>query len=90
MKKTKEQNEGEAALTGVESVPAAVQAESAPVQEPAKAEEPRVREKGIAIKCPECGGDSFSVGTRTHPNFIERRIRRYKCGACGCNFKQLV
>lgn len=63
----------------------AVQPATEPVQN-----EPRIREKGSEVKCPDCGKDAFAVGTRTHPAFIERRIRRYKCGACGTNFKQLA
>lgn len=52
---------------------------------------PRVRQRGDAIKCAECGGDCFAYNSKTiratnRPAFVHRggtRVTYYRCDVCG-------
>jgi len=58
------------------------------VQTSALQVESRERKAGVGLKCPKCGSThTFVTQTRAHPEFIEKRLRHYKCGQCSETFK---
>lgn len=65
-----------------------VPVQPAVVQTSALHSEPRERKAGIGPRCPGCGSThTFVTQTRAHPEFLEKRLRHYKCGQCSELFK---
>jgi transposase-like protein len=69
----------------VQSVPVELEIKT---QTSAPKAETRERKAGVGPKCPSCQStNTFVTHTRAHPEFVQQRLRHYKCGACFETFK---
>lgn len=77
--------------------PAQIQLVEAPIIQSAEApiaekSAQRTRNTDTSISCPECKSTACFVvsAPRTHPHFIQNRLRRYKCRECNHAFKNIL